>query len=40
MNDFLPKAPAAWGRPLGWLLGLAGLLLVLGLPAQAQVTNN
>jgi hypothetical protein len=40
MNDFLPKAPAAWGRPLGWLLGLAGLLLVLGLPAQAQVTNT
>jgi hypothetical protein len=40
MNDFLPKAPAVWGRPLGWLLGLAGLLLALGQPAQAQVTNT
>jgi len=40
MNDFLPKAPAAWRRPLGWLLGLASLLLALGQPAQAQVTNT
>jgi hypothetical protein len=40
MNDFLPKAPAAWLRPLGWLLGLASLLLALGQPAQAQVTNT
>jgi hypothetical protein len=40
MNYFLPKAPAAWLRSLGWLLGLAGLLLALGLPAQAQVTPN
>lgn len=40
MNDFLPKAPAAWRRSLGWLLGLACLLLALGQPAQAQVTTN
>ena len=40
MNDFLPKAPAAWCRSLGWLLGLASLLLALGQPAQAQVTNT
>jgi hypothetical protein len=40
MNDFLPKAPAARCRPLGWLLGLASLLLALGQPAQAQVTNT
>jgi hypothetical protein len=40
MNDFLPKATATWGRPLGWLLGLASLLLALAQPAQAQVTNT
>ncbi len=36
MNNFLPKVPGAWVR----LLGLAGLLLALGLPARAQVTTQ
>lgn len=40
MNDFLPRALTARYRPLGWLLGLASLLLVLSQPAQAQVTNT
>lgn len=39
MNDFLPKARPTW-RALRWLLGLAGLLLSLAQPAQAQVTTN
>lgn len=39
MNDFLSRVRPTW-RALSWLLGLAGLLLGLAQPAQAQVTTN